>query len=171
TPSAPTTLGHAAKAILALLSRFPDQAPPVNGRAPLVQPGQAGTPASGAASTAPSAPSVSAQSTPSATPSGSAAPAQAASSPAPGDVQPALIARALTLAVRQSGLFYESHLRDLAFGVRTAAQLKLEPQGQLGGPAASANAPAGSASHAAGMPGGGQPAVPQSAAPAGARSE
>jgi len=160
TPSAPTTLGHAAKAILALLSRFPEQAPPVNGRAPLVQPGTAG-----AAASAPSAAQA-------ASPAGSAAPAgsaHAAGSPAPGDVHTALIARALALAVRQSGLFYESHLRDLAFGGRTAAQLKLEPQGQLGGPAASANASAGSAPHAPGTPGGAQPGVPQSAAQTGAQ--
>jgi len=172
TPSAPTTLGHAAKAILALLSRFPEQAPPVNGRAPLAQPGMADAAASAppTAQAAPPRPRPSMQAAP---PVGSAAPtgpAHAAGSSASGDVQAALIARALALAVRQSGLFYESHLRDLAFGVRTAAQLKLEPQGQLGGPAASANASAGSASHAAGMPGGGQPAVPQSAAQAGAQA-
>jgi len=170
TPSAPTTLGHAAKAILALLSRFPEQAPPVSGRAPLVQPGIADAatptvPASAQATPSRSPPSMQAAPPGSTAPTG---PAQAAGGQTPGDVHTALIARALALAVRQSGLFYESHLRDLAFGGRTAAQLKLEPQGRLGGPAASANAPAGSAPHAAGTPGGAQPAVPQSAAQAGA---
>src|SRR5690606_18868111 len=38
TPSAPTTLGRAAKTILALLALFPDQAPPARGRTPLILP-------------------------------------------------------------------------------------------------------------------------------------
>src|SRR5690606_24320390 len=104
TPSAPTTLGHAAKAILALLSRFPEQAPPVNGRAPLAQPGMADAAASAppTAQAAPPRPRPSMQAAP---PVGSAAPtgpAHAAGSSASGDVQAALIARALALAVRQS---------------------------------------------------------------------
>jgi len=171
TPSAPTTLGHAAKATLALLPRFPDQAPPVNGRAPLVQPGAAEAQTSNAASTAQAAPARTSQPMQTAAPPGSAAPAaptQAAGGPTPGDVQSALIARALTLAVRQSGLFYESHLRDLAFGGRTAAQLKLEPQGQLGGPQSSAGQAASPAPHAGGPQGGAQPAVMQSAGHSGA---
>src|SRR5690606_41112229 len=76
-----------------------------------------------------------------------------------GDVQPALIARALTLAVPQSGLFYESHLRDLAFGGRTAAQLKLEPRGQLGNPSASTVSSTSLTSLASGTQSGAQSAV------------
>jgi len=53
TASAPTTLGQAAKTILALLQQFPDAKPAVNGRAPLLNqpPGHAGasTPAGAAA--------------------------------------------------------------------------------------------------------------------------
>ncbi len=49
TPSAPTTLGFAAKTILALLSLYPDQAPAVMGKAPLVDPTAPG-PAAGPAS-------------------------------------------------------------------------------------------------------------------------
>lgn len=49
TPSAPTTLGFAAKTILALLSLYPDQAPAVMGKAPLVDPSAPG-PAAGPAS-------------------------------------------------------------------------------------------------------------------------
>lgn len=109
TPSAPTTLGHAAKAILALLARFPGQAPPVAGRAPLAQPEPAATGTAQAAAAQPSS-----------------------------GVPAALIARSLALAVQQSGLFYESHLGDLAFGGRSPAQLRLEPQGQIRGSGAAA---------------------------------
>src|SRR5690606_32576268 len=45
TPSAPTTLGAAARTILALLSLFPDSAPPLAGRSPLLTAG--GLPAGG----------------------------------------------------------------------------------------------------------------------------
>src|SRR5690606_4678623 len=38
TPSAPTTLGYAARTILALLANFPEQAPAVAGRRPLLNP-------------------------------------------------------------------------------------------------------------------------------------
>lgn len=136
TPSAPTTLGHAAKAILALLSRYPDHAPPVRGRAPLILPNAGGTglpaaPGATASSAAASAAGPSTAGPASASPAG--APTPAAPGLAEGsEARPALIARALTLALGQSGLFYESHLQDLAFGSRVAAQLKLEPQGNLG---------------------------------------
>ncbi len=149
TPSAPTTLGHAAKTILALLSRFPGQAPPVAGRAPLVL---AGTAASSTPAAAGAAPTVQASaSNPGASSVGPSGPA------ASGEVGPALIARALGLAVGQSGLFYESHLRELASGARTAAQLKLEPQGQLRAPATPAQA--GSMAHAAAAHAGSSPPV------------
>ncbi|MFA7670477.1 MAG: flagellar hook-length control protein FliK, partial [Burkholderiaceae bacterium] len=39
---------------------------------------------------------------------------------------------ALSQALQGSGLFYESHLRDLVFGRRDAAQLRAEPQAQAG---------------------------------------
>ena len=165
TQSAPTTLGHAAKTILALLSRFPGQAPPVAGRAPLVQAGPAATvnaaTAGSAGAAQASAPGSGALS---AGPSGPAAAAQAAGHAASGEVRPALIARALGLAVGQSGLFYESHLRELASGARTAAQLKLEPQGQLRGPATPAQT--SSIPHAAAHAGS-SPAMAHSAPQAG----
>lgn len=41
------------------------------------------------------------------------------------------LARALNRAVEQSGLFYESHLADLAFGRRDANALSAEPQARL----------------------------------------
>jgi len=49
TPSAPTSLGSAARTILALLSLFPDAPPPLQGRSPLLaaSPTEANTPATG----------------------------------------------------------------------------------------------------------------------------
>src|SRR5690606_3975316 len=104
TPSAPTTLGHAANTILALLSLFPEGAPPVRGRAPLILPHSAAPAPAGQ----PGAPAASA---PTASPGGTApAPgatgaAPASPNPAP-EAQPALIARALSRAMGQSGVFY-----------------------------------------------------------------
>lgn len=46
------------------------------------------------------------------------------------------LAQALSRALQTSGLFYESHLRDFAFGQRTLAQLRAEPQSQAGQEAA-----------------------------------
>ncbi|HEU0228974.1 MAG TPA: hypothetical protein VFR20_00245 [Burkholderiaceae bacterium] len=48
----------------------------------------------------------------------------------PTGMAPAL-ARALNRAVEQSGLFYESHLADLAFGRRDANAVSAEPQARL----------------------------------------
>ena len=42
-----------------------------------------------------------------------------------------LLAPALARAVRESGLFYESHLQELAAGTRSPAQLRHEPQAAL----------------------------------------
>ncbi|NLC35337.1 MAG: flagellar hook-length control protein FliK [Alcaligenaceae bacterium] len=42
------------------------------------------------------------------------------------------LAHALSQAMQGSGLFYESHLRDFAFGQRTLAQMQNEPQAQAG---------------------------------------
>jgi hypothetical protein len=50
--------------------------------------------------------------------------------PTPGP-QPAGLAQALKFALQSSGLFYESHLGDVAYGQRTAAQLAKEPQAAL----------------------------------------
>ncbi|MEI2418599.1 flagellar hook-length control protein FliK, partial [Orrella sp. JC864] len=69
----------------------------------------------------------------------------------------AVLARALAQAVDASGLFYESHLAGLAFGRRTLAQLRNEPQAGLpaGTPNAQASVPAAARAQAgpAGTPG------------------
>ena len=59
---------------------------------------------------------------------GQATAAQAASTAGP---QAAQLIQALRAALQQTGLFYESHLTELAFGQRTAQQLADEPQAQL----------------------------------------
>lgn len=162
TASAPTSLGQAAKTILALLQQFPDARPMVTGRAPLFpaapgqgqpassagsqagattpQPGAAGPQSGAAAGPRAAAPTASAPLS-SGTPAQPAA-AQATAS-APGTPAPAFsglagqFAQALSQAMQGSGLFYESHLRELAFGQRTAEQLRSEPQAQAGREAAS----------------------------------
>lgn len=188
TSSAPTTLGQAAKTILALFQLFPNTQPAVTGRAPLLShaPGQgaatvqgqavapgasAGTtpinPAEGnldpravaalaqraagggqaaaqaaanmarAAATATS-PSISGSAGPaSATGPGSLIQALMSGSPPPASSGMAgQLAHALSQVMQTSGLFYESHLREFAFGQRPLAQIQQEPQAQAGREAA-----------------------------------
>ncbi|NYT35501.1 flagellar hook-length control protein FliK [Allopusillimonas soli] len=123
TPSAPTTLGAAARIILALLTRFPESAAAVQRSQPLLRPADQGfsqperisTPGpQGRAepvSTSPSRMQAMA-------PSGADAPLREA------------FAAALSRALKHSGLFYESHLALLAQGKADIAQLRQEPQGQ-----------------------------------------
>lgn len=168
TASAPTTLGQTARTILALLAQYPGQAPAVSVRAPLwTPPAQDGAspPASGqpAAALAWAGALGAAANTP---PRPEAAQAGAASARTPAQTPPATLAAlagravlpaapALAQALRQtlqtSGLFYESHLSDLAFGKRSVQQLQAEPQARL---------PAAGAEPAA------TPRAPENAAPA-----
>ncbi len=170
TPSAPTTLGAAAKAILALLMNYPDKAPALTGKSPLLDPhanpgqGQAGgaapgatggpaNPAGGAnsptpaaanpANTAPASSETGTASTPgqpaqrgggSIGTSGVAFPTGAAASAgsAPLVASAAQFTQALSQALQGSGLFYESHLANAAFGRQDMASLHQEPQARLG---------------------------------------
>jgi len=188
TASAPTTLGQAAKTILALLQQFPDVRSGVAGRAPLLAqpPGQGGSGAAGqgaaagpggaphsaapvgenldpravealmrraggggGAQTAAASPGAAARAAASAAPGASHAAAGTsgqAGTGAPGLAAAGLtasglplptglagqLALALSHAMQGSGLFYESHLRDFAFGRRTLAQMRGEPQAQAG---------------------------------------
>lgn len=133
TASAPTTLGQTARTILALLALYPDQAPAAQGRAPLwpAPPGApAGDPAAaGPARPAPHATPQAASAAPTAPPP-SAGPAAGAGATGPGSL-PAMLAGALRQALQGSGLFYESHLSELAFGRRTLEQVRDEPQAGL----------------------------------------
>ncbi len=169
TSSAPTTLGFAARIILALLAQYPQAGPAVQGRAPLLD-GSAPRPAP--------APSPGAAGMPSA--AGGAAPAPAATTAGPSGAggafaawaalataldQPgalsARLAQSLSQAVQGSGMFYESHLAALAFGRANPRDLAREPQARLGSQAPGGNAPAGTGANAAagGAPGSGAPAT------------
>src|SRR5699024_8602631 len=120
TPSAPTTLGLAARTILALLAKYPESVAPIRGQSPLL--GQSAIP--GASSLLPGN-----LPTPTTTlPQGMTANHQAGvlatwanlatSMSQPGALS-ARLAHSLMQAVRNSGLFYESHLANLAFGKTT----------------------------------------------------
>ena len=174
TSSAPTTLGRTAQLILALLERFPDRAPAVQGRQALL-PGNLKAQAEGAESGRPGADNSTgakggaAQTTantiatlaqqrlplPGSTtstsgntssaasstagtgaasashPAGTAAAGTTAGNALPTSSTAALaqhFTQALPQALQHSGLFYESHLSDLHFGQRSAAELAQEPQ-------------------------------------------
>lgn len=132
TQSAPTTLGYAARIILALLNQFPREGQAVRGQSPLL-PDTGGGPKAGGNAPMP--------------PGGAGAPAPGATAPQTGGVaqawaqlatslgQPgalaARFAQALTQSVQTSGLFYESHLAQLATGKTTPQALRQEPQGRI----------------------------------------
>lgn len=134
TPSAPTTLGSAARTILALLASYPDQAPPIAGKTPLALTGTT-APATGSATPAAATQTTTTSLTPE-IPTGlaSAQTATGAAAPSLGSQ----LAQGLSQALQQSGLFYESHLGNVAFGKQSAATLMAEPQALLGRPSESA---------------------------------
>lgn len=199
TPSAPTSLGSAARAILALLQSFPERAPDLAGKSPLLGAdpkaalAQAGTPAQGAqqspgagagasanqagnpnGATASSSGQTSANaSTASNTASGAAgtpAPTTAAAHNAAG-APVAQFIQALSQTLQNSGLFYESHLSNLAFGKQDAASLHNEPQAHAGRAAAAHQTTQAASSEAAPRPSGDtapQQSNPSSPTPAGA---
>lgn len=199
TPSAPTSLSSAARAILALLQSFPEQAPPLAGKAPLVgtdsraAPAQAGALAQGTqqSSTGSASPSTGSGSPQAggansnasgATPSfggsaqgaitGGIANLAAAATGAPQNaagIAATQFAQALSQTMQNSGLFYESHLSNLAFGTQSAASLRSEPQAQAGQHAATAQATAATPGEAAVRSGADTPQQPASGStPAGA---
>lgn len=159
TPSAPTSLGSAARAILALLQSFPDQAPALTGKSPLVGAdpkatlAQTGTLAQGsqeaprttAGATTNQASSPSGVTVPS--PSGgqassspsvasntaiAAAGTPTAAAPNPSGTTVSQFVQALSQTLQNSGLFYESHLSNVAFGTQDASSLHNEPQAHAG---------------------------------------
>jgi len=137
TQSAPTTLGYAARIILALLNQFPQDGQAVRGQSPLLPNAGGGPAAGGNAAGLPAGAGASA----------TGAPAAGASSAQPGGVaqawaqlatslgQPgalaARFAQALSQSMQTSGLFYESHLAQLAAGKATPQDLRQEPQGRI----------------------------------------
>ncbi|MDN5843691.1 MAG: flagellar hook-length control protein FliK [Alcaligenaceae bacterium] len=149
TPSAPTSLGFAARTILALLAQYPQTAQVARGQAPLI----GSQPAAGAAPQAQGP-----------VPQGlQASPAWANLATALGEpgALSAQLTQSLSQALRTSGMFYESHLSDLTFGKTTSTAVRQEPQGRipLGGTPVQAQATqaqaaqAGAATQAAPIPG------------------
>ncbi|MBP6020041.1 MAG: flagellar hook-length control protein FliK [Burkholderiaceae bacterium] len=146
TPSAPTSLGPAARAILALLANHPDQNPATLGKAPLIsdkpglpQPTLAGQ-RQDAGAASPSRQAGSTGSTP--TTSGGNTPTTSAASTT-GAIMPALglagqLSQILPQILQNSGMFYESHLSGLMSGKLTLEQLQQEPQAQAGRAASNA---------------------------------
>ncbi|WP_066454234.1 flagellar hook-length control protein FliK [Castellaniella caeni] len=140
TQSAPTTLGYAARIILALLNEFPQANQAIQGRNPLVQQSGGntggGTGASGGAQATgqlPPPPAAQSAAASSPGPLGSATRlwAQLASALNQPGALSAQFAQALSQSIQTSGLFYESHLAQLAAGKTTAQALQQEPQGQI----------------------------------------
>jgi hypothetical protein len=177
TRSAPTVLGHAAKTILALLAKFPDQTA-VQGRTPLLT-GQASVAAG--ARVAGSAGTANAGRDAATTPAGRA---QQAASTAPGPNAGATagaagtgtlgqagggiaaqLAQALTHTLQNSGMFYEAHLANLTTGKQSLTQLRQEPQAQAQSGRTATGPTNTAASNAAQAGQAGQPAA--AAAPAG----
>ncbi|GAB2909305.1 flagellar hook-length control protein FliK [Paralcaligenes ginsengisoli] len=139
TPSAPTTLGYAARTILALLNTFPEQAPAMMGKAPLANPEPtaansqtAGAPPPGTrADTASASPANAASTAPAAAATAGAGMTRGAGEAGNAGIPARVFVQALSQALQSSGLFYESHLSDLSFGQRSVDSLLPEPQAQL----------------------------------------
>lgn len=166
TKSAPTSLGHAARTILALLANHPDQPAAVQGKAPLLvanprfaSSGNASllaqTASTGTARADGTAGSARAQNTAQTAAtngaSASAGPLSAAAASAAGRpvAIPAQLAQALAQALQSSGIFYESHLNNLAYGKQSLTQLRQEPQAQVASGPAQGTASGGSSATAA----------------------
>ncbi|WP_323011356.1 flagellar hook-length control protein FliK [Castellaniella sp.] len=133
TQSAPTTLGYAARIILALLNHYPQGGQPIQGRTPLLPSPSGGQQPGPAASTGGQAQTAPTSSAPRGMPA--AGPNQVWAQMASNLNQPGALAaqfsQALSQSIQGSGLFYESHLAQLAAGKTTSHALRQEPQGQI----------------------------------------
>ncbi|MDY0309535.1 MAG: flagellar hook-length control protein FliK [Castellaniella sp.] len=132
TQSAPTTLGYAARIILALLNQFPHDGQAVRGRAPLL-PNAGNTPPGGHMAGPPGSASTPTSAAPLPTQAGALSPswAQLATSLGQPGALAARFAQALSQSIQTSGLFYESHLAQLASGKTTLQALRQEPQSRI----------------------------------------
>jgi len=156
TQSAPTTLGYAARIILALLNQFPQASQTIQGRAPLLpSPGQQPAGNTGAAAQ-PGAGAPLPGQAPASSASTSQIWAQLATTLNQPGALAARFAQALSQSVQGSGLFYESHVAQLAAGKLPPQALRQEPQGQLNAGGQPAGQPAGPGTPAAA---GGPPAT------------
>lgn len=142
TASAPTSLGQAARTILALLANYPDANPAVQGKAPMLnlKPGQTimppnavNTGANTRAETTANMAAGRAATATSTTTGGLATTGSAVvSSAIPSSGIAGQLIQILSQTVQNSGMFYEAHLNNLNFGKHTLAQLQQEPQAQAG---------------------------------------
>lgn len=153
TQSAPTTLGYAARIILALLNEYPQAPRSIRGTAPLLPQASTGGVPANQANLQGLAGGTGAQA-----PGANAIWAQLASALGQPGALPAHLAQALSQSIQQSGLFYEAHLAQVAKGALPAEALRQEPQGQLPPArgqtpsAPSAPLPAPAAQHDANLP-------------------
>lgn len=153
TPSAPTTLGRAARTILEIIERFPDGTKPLVGQRPIVdsaqlqqlgqhaQAVQRGATSSqsnllGQSSLARSSPSASGSTTNPAAPPNvlTSVSTQAALSPSHQALNALanLLTQGLRTTVQQSGMFYESQLARFSFGqLSELPLLQQQPQNQI----------------------------------------
>ncbi|CAM5215980.1 hypothetical protein CDEF62S_04900 [Castellaniella defragrans] len=189
TQSAPTTLGYAARIILALLNAYPEADPAIRPQSPLlpdpsIDPAKAASgsvpasdsaPASGSglgsgsASTSAPASGLGSGSGLGLSSSSASTSAQAPAAAATEAMRPqgdaglaARLAQALTRSVQTSGLFYESHLVQLAAGQSSVQDLRQEPQGRIAAFPSQGSAFQGAASPSS-LPDGGASATAQMA--------
>lgn len=133
TQSAPTTLGYAARIILALLNAYPEADPAIRPQAPLLAGASSNAPAGGASTLTTNTAGAGATSAGEPTRTIGTNPAWgqlATASSQPGALA-AQLAEALAQSVQTSGLFYESHLAQLAAGQSSPQTLRQEPQGRI----------------------------------------
>jgi hypothetical protein len=133
TQSAPTTLGYAARIILALLNAYPEADPAIRPQAPLLPAPPQAAPTDGTDGPATKAAGTGAPSAGNPTQTGGASPAWgqvATTLNLPGALA-ARLTEALSQSVQSSGLFYESHLAQLAAGQSSPQALRQEPQGRI----------------------------------------
>lgn len=149
TPSAPTTLGFAARTILALLAEYPGTVQLARGQTPLVS-GQAAAAQGGTPTGTMPQTTMNASAQPAPQSAGGQGTsifstwASLATSLGEPSALPAQFAQSLSQTLQTSGLFYESHLANLVFGKTNLAALRQEPQGQIlpGGTSSQANSTA-----------------------------
>ncbi|TAN27735.1 MAG: flagellar hook-length control protein FliK [Castellaniella sp.] len=133
TQSAPTTLGYAARIILALLNAYPEADPTIRAQTPLLPGAPQTAPTDGTSGPATNATAAGSPSAANPTQIGGTSPTSgqlATTLNQPGALA-ARLTEALTQSVQSSGLFYESHLAQLAAGQSSPQALRQEPQGRI----------------------------------------
>lgn len=133
TQSAPTTLGYAARIILALLNAYPEADPAIRPQAPLLPGAPQTAPTDGTSGPPTKAAGTGSPSAGNPTQTGGTSPTwgQVATTLNQPGALAARLTEALSQSVQSSGLFYESHLAQLAAGQSSPQALRQEPQGRI----------------------------------------